>query len=192
VAPGVLIPRPETEVLVERALEVVEPEGAVVVDVGTGTGAVALAIKRFRPDARVLATDVSEDAIAVARTNASRHQLEIQAILGDLLSPLPAELRGKVDVIVSNPPYVTQEEYETLPEEVRREPYEALVGGTDVHRRLAEDAGGWLRDRGWLVMEIGASQAAEVIALLADAFEEVEVFPDMTGRDRVIRARRRG
>jgi release factor glutamine methyltransferase len=192
VAPGVLIPRPETEILVERALEVVEREGAVVVDVGTGTGAVALAIKRFRPDARVLATDVSPDAIAVARANASRHDLEIQVFAGDLLSPLPAGLRGAVDVIVSNPPYVTEEEYETLPAEVRREPYEALVGGTDVHRRLADHAGTWLRDRGWLVMEIGASQATEVVALLGQGFEEVEVLPDMAGRDRVIRGRRRG
>jgi release factor glutamine methyltransferase len=98
-----------------------------------------------------------------------------------------------VDVIVSNPPYVTEEEYATLPEEVRREPYEALVGGTDVHRRLAEaGADTWLRDRGWLVMEIGTSQASEVVAMLEQAFEQVEVLQDLTGRDRVIRARRRG
>jgi release factor glutamine methyltransferase len=192
VAPGVLIPRPETEVLVERALEVVGDGGAVVVDVGTGTGAIALAVKRFRPDARVLATDVSPEAIAVARANASRHGLEIQVLAGDLLSPLPAELRGAVDLIVSNPPYVTEEEYETLPAEVRLEPYDALVGGTDVHRRLAEGANTWLRDGGWLLMEIGVSQASEVVALLRDSYEGIEVLPDLTGRDRVIRARRHG
>jgi len=192
VAPGVLIPRPETEILVERALEVMDGQGAVVVDVGTGTGAVALAVKRFRPDARVFATDLAEDAVAVARTNASRHDLEIQVLLGDLLAPLPEELRGSVHLIVSNPPYVTEEEYATLPEEVRREPYAALVGGTDVHRRLAETAGTWLRDQGWLVMEIGAAQGPEVVKMLTSAYEEIEVLPDLAGRDRVIRARRRG
>lgn len=189
VAPGVLIPRPETEVLVERALEVL-PEGpATAVDVGTGSGAIALALKRFRPDARVLATDLSPEAIAVARTNASRHALDVEALEGDLLTPLPVELRGEVDLIVSNPPYVTREEYEDLPPEVRAEPYEALVGGTDVHARLATEAPGWLRPGGWLVMEIGASQGAEVRALLG-AFGGVEVLPDLTGRDRVVRGRR--
>lgn len=193
VAPGVLIPRPETEVLVERALEAI-PEGssATVVDVGTGTGAVALAIKRFRPSTTVLATDISEDAVAVARANASRHGLDVEVRRGDLLSPLPPGLRGEVDVVVSNPPYVTEEEYADLPEEVRREPYEALVGGTEVHARLAEASPRWLRGGGWLLMEIGASQGAAVAALLGEAFERVEVLPDMAGRDRIVRGRRRG
>ena len=192
VAPGVFVPRPETEVLVERTLEVLDPGGGAVVDVGTGTGAIALALKRFRPDLRVLATDVSDDAVAVARANASRHGLEVEVLRGDLLSPLPTELRGKLDAVVSNPPYVTEEDYATLPDEVRREPYEALVGGTDVHRGLALAGETWLRGGGWLVMEIGDSQATEVVALLEDAFEGIEVLPDLTGRDRVIRARRRG
>jgi len=139
-----------------------------------------------------LATDVSDDAVAVARANASRHGLEVQVLQGDLLAPLPSELRGSVDVVVSNPPYVTEEEYATLPDEVRREPYEALVGGTDVHRRLAEESGEWLRDHGWLVMEFGATQASEVAASLEGSFDPVEVLQDLTGRDRVVRARRRG
>ena len=193
VAPGVFVPRPETEVLVERALEVLDPSGGVVVDVGTGTGAIALAIKRFRPDARVLATDVSDEAIEVARANASRHGLEVEVLQGDLLSPLPAELRGSLDLVVSNPPYVTEQEYAELPDEVRREPYEALVGGTDVHRRLAEEAGGnWLRPGGWLVMEIGPTQANEVGASLERWFASAETLPDLAGRDRVVRARRHG
>ena len=189
VAPGVFVPRPETEVLVERTLEVLDAAGGVVVDVGTGTGAIALAIKRFRPDLRVLATDVSDEAIAVARANASRHSLDVEVLQGDLLSPLPQDLVGALDVVVSNPPYVTEDEYAALPEEVRREPYEALVGGTDVHRRLAAEAAAWLRAGGWLVMEIGATQAEEVAASL-EGFESVEILPDLTGRDRVVRARR--
>jgi release factor glutamine methyltransferase len=191
VAPGVFVPRPETEVLVERALELLPPARPTVVDAGTGTGAVALAIKRRRDDARVLATDISEQAVAVAEANASRLALDVEILAGDLLSPLPPEIRGRVDLVVSNPPYVTREEYEGLPEEVKAEPYEALVGGTEVHRRLAEQAPRWLRPRGWLVVEIGASQGGEVEALLGERFETVEVLPDMAGRDRVASGRLR-
>jgi release factor glutamine methyltransferase len=193
VAPGVFVPRPETEVLVVRALEALEDRRApVVVDVGTGTGAVALAIKRARPDAAVIGTDVSEEAKAVARANASRLALDVEILHGDLLDSLPDDLRGAVDMVVSNPPYVTKEEYADLPDEVRAEPYEALVGGTYVHRRLAGDAPTWLRPGGWLVMEIGALQGGEVAGLLADRFDGVEALPDLSGRDRVVRGRARG
>jgi release factor glutamine methyltransferase len=193
VAPGVFVPRPETEVLVERALEVLDDrEAPHVVDVGTGTGAVALAIKRRRPDAAVFATDTSEDAAAVARANASRHALDVTVLLGDLLSPLPASLRGRLDLVVSNPPYVTREEYDSLPEEVKAEPYEALVGGTDIHGRLAEAAAEWLGPGGWLVMEIGAAQGESVRNLVEDGFHGVEILPDLAGRDRVVRGRLAG
>jgi release factor glutamine methyltransferase len=190
VAPGVFVPRPETEVLVERALEVL-PDGGTVVDVGTGTGAVALALKRFRPATSVWATDVSEDSVRVARANASRHGLEIEVLSGDLLSPLPTDLRGAVDLVVSNPPYVTLEEYADLPAEVRAEPYEALVGATGVLGRLIEEAPDWLKPGGWLAMEIGATRGEEVGRLMAEGFEDVEVLNDLAGRDRVIRGCRR-
>jgi release factor glutamine methyltransferase len=186
VAPGVFVPRPETEVLVERALEVL-PEPGTVVDVGTGTGAVALAIKRFRPAASVWATDVSVDVVRVARANASRHGLGIEVVPGDLFSRLPGDLRGGVDLVVANPPYVTREEYADLPAEVRAEPYEALVGATDVLSRLVEEAPTWLAPGGWLAMEIGSSRGEEVRRLMAERFEGVEVLPDLAGRDRVVR-----
>jgi release factor glutamine methyltransferase len=190
VAPGVFVPRPETEVLVERAVEALDGIATpLAVDAGTGTGAVALAIKRRRPDASVYATDISEEAVGVARANASRHALDVVVLQGDLLSPLPDELRGRVDLVASNPPYVTREEYDSLPREVRAEPYEALVGGTDVHRRLSAEAPDWLRPGGWLVLEIGAMQAAEVRELMSGSFERVEVLPDLAGRDRVARGR---
>jgi release factor glutamine methyltransferase len=190
VAPGVFVPRPETEVVLERAAETLQGiELPVVVDVGTGTGAIALALKRLRPDARVLATDVSEDAVAVARANASRLDLDVEVLHGDLMDAVPPDLFGRVDLVVSNPPYVTRDEYEDLPPEVRAEPFEALVGGTDVHRRLADAAPAWLRPGGWLVVEIGASQGSEVAELLRDRFQGVEVLPDLAGRDRIVRGR---
>lgn len=193
VAPGVFVPRPETEVLVDRALEVLEgSDEPVVADVGTGTGAVALAIKRRRSDASLYATDISEEAVAVARANASRHALDVAIFQGDLLSPLPDDLRGQVSLVVSNPPYVTREEYEALPREVKAEPYEALVGGTDVHQRLAVEAPIWLRPGGWLVVEVGAAQGDEVGRIVKEWFEDVEVLPDLAGRDRVVRGRLHG
>jgi release factor glutamine methyltransferase len=193
VAPGVFVPRPETEVLVERALEAIaDTEAPSVADVGTGTGAIALAIARKRPDARVHATDLSEEAVEVARANAARHALGVTVHRGDLLDPLPVQLRGALHLVVSNPPYVTEEEYRDLPPEVRAEPYRALVGGTDLHRRLAETAPSWLRPGGWLIVETGAAQGHEVAVLLQDRFEAVEVLPDLAGRDRVVRGRSRG
>jgi release factor glutamine methyltransferase len=194
VAPGVFVPRPETEVLVERSVETMDgTEEPVVVDVGTGTGAIALAIKRLVPEARIVGTDVSEDAVRVAKANASRLDLEVEVVEGDLLDPVRPEHRGTVDLIVSNPPYVTREEYEDLPAEVKAEPYESLVGGTNVHRRLADEAPAWLRLGGWLAMEIGASQGDEVAELLRRGrFEEVEIVPDLAGKDRVVRGKLRG
>jgi release factor glutamine methyltransferase len=190
VGPGVFVPRPETEGLVEAALETIDGVAApIVADVGTGTGAVALAIKWYRPEARVHATDVSEAAVRLARQNAARHGLELEVHLGDLLSSLPSETRGALDLLVSNPPYVTREEYEDLPEEVKSEPYEALVGGVEMHRRLVDLAPEWVVPGGWLVAEIGAGQGEAVRALFEKGLEAVEVLPDLAGRDRVVRGR---
>lgn len=191
VEPGVFIPRPETEILVEVTWDALSGESApVVVDVGTGTGAIALALKHAHPDATVLATDVSAAAVELARTNAARLGLEVQVEEGELLDPVDRELRGRLSAIVSNPPYIAAAAFEALPKEVRADPYRALVGGTDLHARLAELAPAWLRPRGWLVMEIGADQAAEVTALLRRAgLGSVEVVRDLAGRDRVVRGR---
>lgn len=187
VTPGVFVPRPETEQLVEVGLELIQLVRApVVVDVGTGTGAVALAVKRYRPDSRVLATDTSVDAVELARRNSARLALDVTVLGGDLLAPLPDELRGSVDLLVSNPPYVTEEEYESLPEDVKSEPYEALVGGTATHSRLVEEAPHWLRPGGWLAVEIGADQGAEVGEIFRRSLEDVRVLPDLAGRDRVV------
>jgi release factor glutamine methyltransferase len=190
--PGVFVPRPETEGLVERALEALSGRQSPVVDVGTGTGAVALAVKRARPDVRVLATDVSVAAVRLARKNAGRHGLAVEFLLGSLLDPIPSELQGHVALVVSNPPYVSRMDYEALPEEVKAEPYEALVGGTELHGALAGLAPRWLAPGGWLVVEIGSDQGQEVEALFGEHLVEVEVLPDLAGRDRVVRGRADG
>lgn len=191
VRPGVFIPRPETEMLVEVALRELESEdGPVVVDVGTGTGAIALAVKDERPDATVLATDLSPEAVELARANAARLELEVSVLEGDLLDPVPDALRGWVDLVVSNPPYVTPEEYGELPVEVRVDPTLALVGGISVYERLAAEAPRWLRDGGLLAVEIGSAQADMVGEVLRRSFTDVRVEPDLAGRDRIVMGRR--
>jgi release factor glutamine methyltransferase len=189
---GVFVPRPETEVVVDVVLDAVrEVDRPVVADVGTGTGAIALAVKRERPDAEVHAVDSSPASISVARENAAAVGLDVAVHEGDLLGPLPGKLRGRVASVVSNPPYVGRGEYEDLPTEVRADPYEALVGGTEVHRRLAAAAPPWLQAGGALVMEIGSAQGGEVAGVLRQhGFAGVEVLPDLAGRDRVVVGRR--
>ena len=191
VRPGVFVPRPETEVLVGVALDAVaEIEDPVVVDVGTGSGAIALAVKDERPDATVYATDRSAEAVELAASNAQRLGLDVRVLEGDLLSPLPDELRGWVDLVVSNPPYLTPDEYEDLPPEVKADPELALLGGPAVYERLAAEALRWLRDGGVLAVEAGASQGRALADALRLSFMDVRVEPDLAGRDRVVLARR--
>jgi release factor glutamine methyltransferase len=182
VDPRVLVPRPETELLVEIGLEL--PEGARVADVGTGSGAIALALKDERPDLDVVAIDVSEDALAVARANASRLGLEVEFLHGDLLAGLRA-----VDAVLSNPPYVAESERATLaPEITRHEPAGALFAGADgldVIRRLvpaAAAAGARL-----LAIEVGAGQAGRVTTLFGAAgFARVAARRDLAGIERAV------
>ncbi len=158
-----------------------------VVDVGTGSGAVALAIKQERPDVSVFATDLSAAAIALAGENAGRLGLDVCFLPGDLVEPLPGELLGRVDVVVSNPPYVSGEDVSSLPAEVRADPELALLGGTTVHRRLADESRRWLRPGGALVVEIAETQGQEVRGILLDGgFQDVRVVRDLAGRDRVV------
>src|SRR5918996_1397822 len=165
VRPGVFVPRPETEVLVEHALAAIQvSDGPLVADVGTGTGAIGLAIKDERPDARVFATDRSAEAVDLALANARRLRIDVTVLEGDLLTPLPEELRGWFDLVVSNPPYVTPEEYEGLPPEVKADPTLALLGGPEVYERLAAEALRWLRDGGELPVLVPSLTSAKQIA----------------------------
>jgi len=187
VDPRVLIPRPETEHLVEAALDL--PRGARVADVGTGSGAVALALKAERPDLDVIATDASADALVVARANAQRLGLEVTLLEGDLLEPVD----GPLDAVLSNPPYVADADRSTLaPDITRHEPALALYAGADglsLIRRLvpaAAAAGAAL-----LALEVGFGQAEAVAAIVQEAgFADTEAIADLAGIERVVVGRR--
>jgi len=197
VTPDVLIPRPETEILVEAALERVSAtEPAVVVDIGTGSGCIALTVAAERPSAEVHALDVSYEALDVARINARRLGLEgrVRFYQGDLALPLRDMVR-RVDLVLSNPPYVAEVEWAGLEPEVRdHEPRVALVPVPDaprMYRRLAGGARRALRPGGALLMEVGQGQAEEVSAIcVREGYRVERVIPDLQGIPRVVVAMR--
>jgi release factor glutamine methyltransferase len=194
VTPAVLIPRPETELLVEAVLAEVDASAPVrVVDVGTGSGAIAIALASRLANAEIVAVDISRAALEVAAENAARHG-RVRLVESDLL----AAVETGFDVVVSNPPYVAEGEREGLHPQVREwEPAEALfagVDGMDVYRRLVPEAWGALRAGGLLAMEIGQGQRTGVAGLLAGwggvRFVDVRFVDDLRGIARVVVARR--
>lgn len=179
-----LVPRPETELLVERCLELLDgAESPRIVDVGTGTGAIALALAQERPDARVHATDISPDALALAAENAEENDLSVSFRQGDLL----AGLEGPFDLVVSNPPYVEADELESLEPEVRDwEPRGALVDDGQT-ARLVREAQQVLA--GWLVLEVHEARAAVVSRELERAgYSRIGITNDLAGKERVVEA----
>lgn len=195
VRPGVFIPRPETEVLAGEAVART-PAGGIVVEPCTGSGAVACAVAAEVAAASVTATDFSVAAVTLARRNAARCGVDVDVRHGDLLAPLGPRLRGRVDVLVSNPPYLASDELADLePEVARWDPASALVSGRTGHEvsdRLLAEAPAWLRPGGWLLLEVAdrrALQCAERARLAG--FADVAVLPDLAGRDRLVAARRR-
>ena len=188
-----LVPRPETELLVERALARIPAEAAwTVADLGTGTGAIALAIARERPTCKVLATDLSKPALAVARRNAKALSLRNVAFRqGDWFAPLPQpdSAGWRFHMIVSNPPYIAADEWSLTDPELGFEPRVALDGGRDglsACRVITEGAPRYLRPGGWLLLEHGYRQGEAVRGLLREAnFSNVATVPDLAGRPRV-------
>jgi release factor glutamine methyltransferase len=192
----VLIPRPETEDVVTHALaELDRLDGRLVVDLGTGSGAIALAVASERAGVEVWATDASTDAIEVARANLAgigRAASRVRLATGSWFTPLPSTLCGTVDVVIANPPYVAAGE--PLPSEVIDwEPVGALVSGPTGLESIGEvvrDAATWLRRPGALVVEIGETQSAAALSLAREVgFGETEIRADAAGRDRVLVAR---
>jgi release factor glutamine methyltransferase len=183
-----LIPRPETELLVEAALERLPPgHSATVADLGTGSGAVALAIASERPQVRVLAVDLSEAALAVARRNAGRLQIgNVEFRLGDWFAPLAGE---RFDLVVGNPPYIADDDPHLGQGDLRHEPRSALASGTDgldAIRRIVADARAHLQPGGWLLLEHGWQQGAAVRALFeAAGLCDVHSRLDLEQRERI-------
>ena len=195
VDPRVLIPRPETEVLAELALAACDRlEARVVVDLGTGSGALALALATERDGMQVWATDVSADALEVAEANRAALGAGVNLVEGSWYEALPADVRGSVDVIVSNPPYVSEAELRELGPEVRDwEPAGALCAGPDGLEDVAAIIRGapeWLASPGALLVEMGPHQIGRAAQLAHDAgFGHVDVRTDLAGRERVLEAR---
>jgi release factor glutamine methyltransferase len=201
----VLIPRPETELVVETVLHLFSairnPQSAIrsrILDVGTGSGCIAVALATELPDAAIWAADISSDALAVATLNARRHNVHqrIRFLQGDLFAPVAGQ--GHLfELIVSNPPYIARHDLLTLQPEIRNwEPRNALDGGEDglnFYRRLLGEASHCLSANGWLVMEIGAGQDAAIMPLLREneGFTGSFSTPDYAGRGRVVAARKK-
>lgn len=198
VTPSVLIPRPETELLVEKALELLKGSTKHVLDLGTGSGAIAIALARECPLLRIVATDRSREALQVARRNALRHQLahRISFVAGDLFSCFSPS-RPTFDVIVSNPPYLSDSDYDQLAPEVRdHEPKGALWGGEDglaAIRLILAGAFSHLGEGGSLLLEIGAGQSERIQNMPELDFTDkmVELYRDYSGVERILHIRRK-
>ncbi|GAB4331175.1 MAG: peptide chain release factor N(5)-glutamine methyltransferase [Dehalococcoidia bacterium] len=188
VGPGVLVPRPETELLVDVAINFLRDRpGSVVVDIGTGSGCVAVAVAAHAPDTRVVAIDRSTDALAWARANVARHRAPVSLVRGNLAEPL-----ARADVVLANLPYIPTGEIHHLQREIRDfEPRSALDGGPDgldLIRRLVADCGFRLRPS-LLALEVGAGQAQAVARLAQEAGAAgITIVPDLAGIDRVVSA----
>lgn len=188
----VLIPRPETEILAEKIIEKGQTKykgkTARILDLCTGSGALAVSIAYYWPEVRITATDISEDALQVAGKNALQQGVNIDFRRGDLFSPVHGE---KFDIIVSNPPYVSVMEYRQCSPEVKQEPELALLGGPDgldFYRRIAGEAAGYLQPDGMMLLEIGCKQAAAVSELLTKNGYKTALFTDYAGLDRIVTA----
>jgi release factor glutamine methyltransferase len=200
VEPGVFIPRPETEVLVDAVLGSMDRSASaepLVLDLCTGSGAIALAVAQERPAARVWATEIVPRTAEVARDNAARLGVadRVAVLVGDLFAPLPAELRGRLHAVAANPPYVPTGDLASLPAEVGEfEPARALDGGPqgmDVVLRIVREARDWLAPGGLLVIEADTTRVRHTAEAMSRLYEGVDVGLDLAGRDRIAMGTRR-
>lgn len=197
VRPGVLIPRPETEILVGEALsEIAAQPEPLIAEPCTGSGVIACAVASEHPGARVWASDISDTAVAVVSDNVERlgFSQRVSIAVGDLLGALDPALEGRLDAVVSNPPYIPSGNLARLPAEVAgHEPALALDGGSDgleVFRRLAREAVGFLRPGGVLLVELDESRVRRAAQEAVEWYEGIRVVSDLAGRDRVLVAHR--
>jgi len=192
---SVLIPRPETELVVEKILTLPLSPEPLILDIGTGSGNIAVSLAKELPSARIMATDISKRALRLAAVNARLNQVDnVRFILSNLFKAFE-QSQMRFDLIVSNPPYVAHDDWQKLDRSVRDfEPKKALLAGQDglgFIRRLVRKAGQYLQPAGFLVMEIGAGQAEEVVRLLETGWSHIEIDNDYAGFPRVVSARRK-
>jgi len=191
VNPSVLIPRPETELLVEKALDFARQQNIrLIADIGTGCGAIAIALAKHLPNAKIYAVDISDDALQIAKTNCKKHDVEnyVQLLEGNLLEPLPKT----VDLIVANLPYIRNDDWANLHTEIKaNEPKAALAGGIDgldVIKELLSNTKDKLRPNGAILLEIGYDQGEATLKLAKAYFPKAktEIYTDLSGLDRVV------
>jgi len=190
----VLIPRPETELLVEETLRATDGvERPAILDIGTGSGCIAVTLSCEKPGSRVFAADISRGALAVARANAERHcsRNKIFFVRGNLTDPF---IKDTFDIVASNPPYISEQEFKALPPEIKDfEPRSSLIAGEDglyFIRKIISGAGYILKNGGWCLLEIGAGQSSAVETLFGEAgFTEISSSRDINDIERVVRAR---
>ena len=186
---NVLIPRPDTEILVEEVIKIAQKYNSPrILDLCTGSGAIAISLKKFVPNADIIAVDISEKALEIAQKNAKKLETKINFLKSDLFDKLDNK---KFDIIVSNPPYIRKDEIKKLSEEVQKEPKIALDGGEDgldFYRIIAEQAINYLKTRSFLCFEIGYNQKNDVIKIIEDEqnYKNTYCKKDLYGNDRII------
>jgi release factor glutamine methyltransferase len=186
VSPGVLIPRPETELIVEKVIEKSSRKEGLIVDIGTGCGNIAVSLAKELPLANIIATDVSRRALKIARVNAELQGLgRIKFIQGKLFSPLKKlNLEGKCDFVISNPPYLSAKDWEELPAEIREhEPRKALLAGEsglEVIKKIVRRSPQFLKPGGWLILEIGVGQSPEALGFFNSHWKEISLARDLS------------
>jgi len=196
VSPGVLIPRPETELIVEKVLEKSSKKEELIVDIGTGCGNIAVSLAKELPLANIIATDVSRKALRIARLNAKLLGFtRIIFIQGDLFSPLKKiDLKGKCDFVISNPPYLSAKDWEALPVEIREhEPRKALLAGErglEVIKKIVQRSPQFLKPGAWLILEIGAGQSLKALGLFDSRWKEIFLARDLSQIPRLVLAQK--
>ena len=200
---GVLIPRPETEILVEAVIKKTDNKLyhdriITIIDIGTGSGNIAVSLAKNISNVKIYASDISREALTVANENVLRHDVtdQIHLLHGNVFEAFSSNVKkGQVDFIVSNPPYVSKSESKNLePELIDHEPLLALIGGEDglfFYKQIIKDAADWIKPGGYLIIEIGETQANSIIKLMQNElhYDEIEIINDLQGKERIISAK---